>query len=112
MVEFDKEDLTIVMSQGDFLDLTFPIRHVRLSVEGSLYFTVKQERDDEQPIIIKKFAGVDYRTNRARIILTSDETSVLIAGKYYYDIVYIQGDNKITENYPARLIVCEVIHNA
>lgn len=110
MLEIGK-DLTIYISYGDIFDVTFKIKGLTIEENSKFYLAIKKESADEEPCYLKQLSRVNLDTNSVRIIIESAEMAKFAVGKYYYDLCYIVEGNKKTLNYPARLIVREVVHN-
>lgn len=110
MLEIGK-DLTINISYGDILDVTFKITGLSINKDAEFYLSIKRDLSDEECAYIKQLSYIDFDTNSVRIVIQSEDMERFIVGKYYYDLVYKVGDNRRTLNYPARLVVREVVHN-
>ena len=111
MLLIDK-DKNITISYGDLFDVVFSLGGLTIEEGDKLCFSVKKDLEDAETCLYTENFTVDYETNKFRITIHSSEMEKLTAGKYLYDIVYISADNKRTLNFPARLTVVRVVHNA
>lgn len=110
MLEVNK-DLTINISYGDILDVTFKISGLEIIKEAKFYLSIKKDLEDEECAYIKQLSYVNTEENSVRIVIQSADMERFTVGKYYYDLVYEVDGNRRTLNYPARLVVREVVHN-
>lgn len=110
MIEIS-ENLTITISYGDILDVTFDIEGLKIEEDSRFVLSIKKDLDDPQPSFLKQLSYIDFESNSVRIVIDSEDMEKFEVGKWYYDLVYIVGQNRRTLNYPSRLVVKEVVHN-
>lgn len=110
MLEIEK-DLTINISYGDILDVTFNITGLTINQDAEFYLSIKKSLHDEDCAYIKQLSFIDFEKNSVRIVIESADMERFTVGKYYYDLVYKVEGNRRTLNYPARLVVREVVHD-
>lgn len=111
MFEVDTKKLTITISKGDVLDVTFKVNGLELLEQAEIFLTIKESLEDEDALLLTQCKSIDTETNSVRVFIKSSEMCKLDAGRYYYDLVYKVDGNTRTLNYPACLIVREVVHN-
>lgn len=99
----------IVISYGDTLDIVFRVTGFEIVPSDRIIFSVKNELFDEDTVITKEFTNIEGTD--INIIISSEEMKKLSYGINYYDILCINADNKVTLNFPAKLIVEKVVHN-
>mgnify|MGYP000663784405 CR=1 FL=1 len=85
----------ISLSKGDTFDVTFAVNGYRL-----------QDGDSVMKKIYTTFVN-----NKVRVQISAEEMESLTIGSKVYDLVCITGDVKVTLNYPANLVIKEVVHN-
>ena len=107
MIQVKGNDISI--SYRDTFDLIFNIVGFEIEETDRIIFTIKDELFDEAPIIREEFTGLSGTS--INIVVSSEEMKKLKLGTNYYDLLCVKNDNKVTLNFPAKLIVEKVVHN-
>lgn len=105
------KDLTIDISYGDIFDVPFKVTGLEIAEDAKFYFAVSKILLDPSPLILEQCSHISREANSVRIVIESAEMKRLPPGKYYYELYYKVGENRRALNYPARLVVWEVVHN-
>ena len=107
MLQVKGNDLYI--SYGDTLDVIFRVVGFEVELTDKIRFTVKDEVYDKEPLVEKEFTNIEGTD--INIVLSSEEMKKINVGTNYYDLLCIKEDNKVTLNFPAKLVVERVVHN-
>lgn len=110
------DGLKITISYGDTFLVTFNLAGYSLIATDTIVFTVKECIEDEVVLIKKEITGITGPSFTIEI----DRNEFMEAvgkGSKVYDLLLSYGDinpetqKKNTLNFPARLIVKDVVHN-
>lgn len=99
----------ISLSKGDTFDVTFAVNGYRLKDGDSVIFSIKNTANSSN-VLMKKIYTT-FINNKVRVQISAEEMESLTIGSKVYDLVCITGDVKVTLNYPANLVIKEVVHN-
>ena len=108
MIAIDNQDIYI--SHGDTLDVVFELAEgYKVAETDSITFSVKATAGSSEVLLQKTipFTAVD----EIAVNITSEEMADLSVGAKVYDLLVTSADNVVTLNFPAKLVIKEVVHN-
>lgn len=110
MISVD-DKMNITISYGDTFLVTFNISGYILTALDSITFSVKERVDSVDVLIEKVVTGITGTT--VTIEIDSETFKSVGKGNKVYDLLlsYGEGQKKNTLNFPAKLIVKDVVHN-
>lgn len=109
MIEINGMD--IELSKGDTFDVIFQVENYIINPTDKITFTVKQSCISTSRILIKK-EFTDVTDNTIHILISANEIEKIGSGTKLYDLfIQTEEGNRTTLMKPAKLHLCEVVHD-
>ena len=108
MIVIDGQD--ILISHGDTLDVIFKLAEgYKVAETDTIIFSVKTTAGSSEVLLSKTipFTAV----NEIAVRIAAEEMVNLPVGAKVYDLLVTNADNVVTLNFPAKLIIKEVVHS-
>ena len=108
MIVIDGQD--ILISHGDTLDVIFELAEgYKVAETDTIIFSVKTTAGSSEVLLSKTipFTAV----NEIAVNIAAEEMVNLPVGAKVYDLLVTNADNVVTLNFPAKLIIKEVVHS-
>ena len=104
------EGTNIELSKGDTFDVVFQIENYIINTTDKITFTVKQSCISTSGVLIKKeFTNVT--DNTIHVLISANEIEKIGSGTKLYDLfIKTEEGDRITLMKPAKLHLCEVVH--
>lgn len=108
MIEIDGQDIFI--SHGDTLNVLFELAEgYKVAETDSITFSVKATAGSSEVLLSKAIPFTSV--NEISVNISADEMASLGVGAKVYDILVKNSNNVVTLNFPAKLIIKEVVHD-
>lgn len=108
MIKIDNQDIYI--SHGDTLKVLFELAEgYKIQQTDTILFSVKETAGSNEILLSKTIPFT--LDNEIDVTISADEMANLSVGAKVYDLLVTNNDNVITLNFPAKLIIKEVVHN-
>lgn len=108
MIAIDNQDIYI--SHGDTLDVVFELAEgYKVAETDSITFSVKATAGSSEVLLSKAIPFTSV--NEIAVDIPAEKMAALQVGAKVYDILVKNSNNVTTLNFPAKLIIREVVHN-
>ena len=94
MLNIDRKSNKITIINGDTGDFTLTVSNYELTDGDYLYFTVKKDINDEEPVISKEYTEFN-KDGTCSIKLEVEDTKNLEPGSYLYDVQVNLSDGRV-----------------